>query len=662
MQFQPFRGMVLSLGQTRFEFLPHPLFPEDQKAVFVLEGGTAWIYQVRDCTTGALYALKVFKQAFRNAYSARLQAALAQYPALSALRAQERLCIQGGDYPRLVQEFPDIEYAIVMPWVSAPTWAGILQNPQASASYTPEQARQLAWATASALRSLEVNGLAHADIAGSNIALASDWQSLQLLDLENMYIPGMPPPPKCCHGSPGYQHRQLGPHGHWCPEGDRFAGAMLLTEILTWWNPRVRGRVPDGAETVFQPEELQGPENPCWRVVRDTLYTISPQLLALFDQAWFSPTLADCPPLSAWADALLQELTAVPTVPLPEEREGASTDEWDPEATLLRPKAIAERLKKETRPAQPPGSPAASAWKTGGDSLLPAPPPSRGSAVLEARSPGNAVVGPAYPPSLRTPVASRSIVVSLLLVLLLVGGGVLFAMRQPGPTRATRSTSPAVQSAFSSATARSYQQTATATAGSSTSPPADLPVPSAWHQVLNDPLTLSAHDSLWASGGLCQFQATAYEERSKGLNVCAHGGYSIAPSVYGDHYYRLDLSIQKGRQAGLVFRKRFTDYYYFSITTTGQYSLSFHAGSSGGGERTLVAGNASMIHQGLNQWNTLAVLVRGTSFALAINGVQVNFVTDATRLRGILGVAVNGPGPPVMLGQALFKNAVVWVP
>jgi len=275
--------------------------------VFSLEGGTAFIYKILNVDTNALYALKVFKQAFRNKYSATSTAALVNYKDLPALQADQRLCITKANHPELVNTYPEIEYAILMPWISAPTWAGLLLNSQFSATFTSEQARSMAQATADALSGLEAHGLAHADIAGANLVPAGDTQNIQLLDLENMYIPGLVSPRKKSQGTPGYQHRQPGPQGQWCAEGDRFASAILLTEILTWWHPRVRARVAEHAESLFRPEELQTPDPLCLQSVRETLYTFNPRLRELFDLAWSSGTMADCPPLRAWAAILSTE-------------------------------------------------------------------------------------------------------------------------------------------------------------------------------------------------------------------------------------------------------------------------------------------------------------------------------------------------------------------
>ncbi len=306
LRLQPFRGMLLQIGKTYFEFLPHPLFLDDAEAVFVLEGSSAFIYKLCHVDTGELYALKVFKRNVRNEQIAYIAATLAQFTDLPEFQAERRVCLTEYTYPELVRTYPELAYAVLMPWINEPTWTGILLNPRASAAYTRDQALSLARATADALARLEAHGLAHADIAGSNVVPSPDRRQIRLLDPECMYMPGMPAPQKMSQGTPGYQHQYLDARGQWCAEGDRFAGCILLAEMLTWWNPRVRARVADDAETIFRSEELQAPTTPCLQAVRDTLYTLDARLLELFDQAWLSRSLADCPPLQAWASALVK--------------------------------------------------------------------------------------------------------------------------------------------------------------------------------------------------------------------------------------------------------------------------------------------------------------------------------------------------------------------
>ena len=308
--FQPFPGMHLTIGTTYVEFLPHPLLPDDKDAVFVLEGGEALVYKVRAYKAGKTdqpvwHALKVFKPPYRGRRTLQVSKYLAEFVDQPGLQLSRHACITKTSSPELVRKFPELEFAVLMPWIEAATWAGVLLNQATSAHYTLTIARKQAISLASVLWNLESHGLAHTDVAGCNVLLSSPEGEVQLLDLEGMYVPGLPAPEKVSYGSPGYQHRCLGATGQWCPEGDRFAGAILLTEMLTWWNPEVRARTPEFAETLFRPEELQMTGLPCWVAVRETLQMMSSDLLALFDQAWNSATLAECPDFATWTLTLL---------------------------------------------------------------------------------------------------------------------------------------------------------------------------------------------------------------------------------------------------------------------------------------------------------------------------------------------------------------------
>lgn len=303
-RFQPFLGMYLRIGPGYFEFMPHPLFPQDKEAIFVVEGGEALVYQMRNMATQELCALKVIKPVYQGEHLARVAEALTRYADIPGLYLKHRVCLTKERYPELLATFPELEYATLMPWLSGHTWGGVMLNQASSANYSVKHARALALAVTNLLWNLEMRSLAHTDIAGGNLLLSSDVRRIQLLDVESMYIPDLPSPKKFSQGSPGYQHRHLGAYGQWCPEGDRFAGAILLTEILTWWNPRIRAHIADHAESLFRPEELQTTSSTVWQEVRNILWGMSPELLQLFDQAWSSNSLAECPDFATWARIL----------------------------------------------------------------------------------------------------------------------------------------------------------------------------------------------------------------------------------------------------------------------------------------------------------------------------------------------------------------------
>ncbi|HEX4206550.1 MAG TPA: serine/threonine-protein kinase [Ktedonobacteraceae bacterium] len=303
--FQPYVDMLLPIGSAFYRFLPHPYFPDDAQEVFAMEGGEGFVYKIQHTGHKTCYALKVLKPGYHDPYVVKVTQCLAQHAAIPGLFLAQRSCLTREQHPELIKRFPDLEYATICPWIEGRTWAGLMLDPHASAQYTLEHARSLATALAYVLWNLEAQSLAHTDISGGNVILGPNFTQVQLIDLEALYLPGVKLPRKRSQGSPGYQHSALDERGQCRPDGDRFAGAMLLTEMLTWWHPAVRARTPDEAESLFAPQELQRQETPRWHSVRNALLHINPALLTLFDQAWGSARLEDCPDFATWSMTLV---------------------------------------------------------------------------------------------------------------------------------------------------------------------------------------------------------------------------------------------------------------------------------------------------------------------------------------------------------------------
>jgi serine/threonine protein kinase len=304
-QFSPHRSTILTIEQREYRFLPHPYFPTDDE-VLAMEGGEAVIYQVQEIATRALYALKVPKPSYQDEHIARVAAALAPYRMNPGLYLGNRICLTKKNHAKLIAEYPELEYATLMPWLMGRTWAGLMLDQAASARYTRGQAFQLTLSMAQVLWNLEAYHLAHTDIAGGNVMLSPNLDRVELLDIEGLYIQGAPIPKLRSQGSPGYQHSQLDQRGQWRPDGDRFAGAILITEMLTWVNPFVRALTPDNAESLFQTRELQDQKTRRWEMVWKTLHEVCPPAVTLFERAWASHDLAECPDFSTWSLALIQ--------------------------------------------------------------------------------------------------------------------------------------------------------------------------------------------------------------------------------------------------------------------------------------------------------------------------------------------------------------------
>ncbi len=302
--FNPDLHTVLTIGPQTYQFTPHPLIPNE---VYQIPREQATTYQLIHKQDQSLWALKVIPASYRDARVIDVTNALVRYRHLPGLKAANRFCLSKFSCPDLIARYPLLEQAIVMPWIEGKTWAGFMDDSLASTNYSQEQAHQLALTTAHVLWNLEMRHLAHTDIAGDNVILLDDEQ-IELIDLEGCYLPSVPPPARKSRGWQGYQHQKLDHNKNYRPEGDRFAGAMLLTEMLTWWHPLVRAVTPDECDALFQAWDSESMEGRKRRLtaVRNTLWSINPKLQALFDRAWLSSDLADCPELSEWTLCLLE--------------------------------------------------------------------------------------------------------------------------------------------------------------------------------------------------------------------------------------------------------------------------------------------------------------------------------------------------------------------
>ncbi len=188
-------------------------------------------------------------------------------------------------------------------------------------------------------------------------------------------------------------------------------------------------------------------------------------------------------------------------------------------------------------------------------------------------------------------------------------------------------------------------------------------LPHAWHQVLDDPLTLAHHSQDWFfDGETCFYNAQAYEELDTGLNHCNYGGSAQYP--FHNLVYSLDLAIYRGDYAGLIFRLNHGNYYYFSLKIDGTYELSLHESTTGGHDILLYPDSSPIpspfIHRGLRQWNTLTVFAEGT-FQLWANGHYLATVSDRTLNVGTIAVGVSIGGENIVT-NAWFRNARVWQP
>ncbi|HEY7417675.1 MAG TPA: hypothetical protein VH593_21005 [Ktedonobacteraceae bacterium] len=300
-EFSPNVSTTLLIDGVLYGFLPHPVLLDE---VYKVVREQATTYQLRRKADNTLWALKVSNPGYRHPQIEQKTYQICRYAHLPGLQVASRTCLTKFKFPDLISLYPDLEYAVLMPWIAGKTWAGCIDDAATSATYTQQFAQELALTVAHTLWTLEANHITHSDIAGDNIIILG-VKHIELIDLENLYEHGSPLPEQPSRGWQGYQHRNMDARGNCRPEGDRYAGAILLTEILTWWKPLVRALTDGDSLFQLQNEDSSGVLMRRLKAVRSTLREISPGLQYLFDQAWNSYDLAACPDFATWVMYLL---------------------------------------------------------------------------------------------------------------------------------------------------------------------------------------------------------------------------------------------------------------------------------------------------------------------------------------------------------------------
>jgi WD40 repeat protein len=326
MAFRPNVGDELTLNGVTYRIAEHPAAPG---IPYGQEGRAGIVYCLERSPlpsgegSGVRAALKVFRARFRTPALVSQAEKLAAFADLPGLTVCRRTVLTPQRNADLLRREPDLTYAVLMPWIEGPTWTEVMLEKR---PLTPQQALDLARAFADILSCMEQNGIAHCDLSGPNVLLPmlaqptadrrpqtaySPSSTVELVDVEGLYAPGLPRPEALPSGSAGYAHRTAR-EGLWGPTADRFAGAVLLAEMLGWGDETVREACY--GETYFDPAEMPSTNPPLLSgegrgvrlsVLLSALARHYGQPVAdLFERAWTSETLADCPTFGEWLVAL----------------------------------------------------------------------------------------------------------------------------------------------------------------------------------------------------------------------------------------------------------------------------------------------------------------------------------------------------------------------
>jgi hypothetical protein len=334
--FRPNPNDALAIDGAAYRFTRHPTAPE---LPYGQSGRRATVYQLAG--GDALYALKVFTQNFRSprvAAAAEVQRPFATLPGLAACA---RTVLTPERHAELLGRHPDLAYAVLMPWVEGETWHEVVASRR---PLSPEQSHALAQSLAHILATMEHQGLAHCALAGPNVMVGGHGQAA-LVDLEDMYGPGLAPPEELPAGSPGYAHRTA-PQGQWGGIADRFAGAVLLAEMLGWCDERVR-QASDAGQ-FFDPGEVQHDGERYRTLLQSIRQRWGGALGDAFARAWHSVVLEDCPSFAEW----VQHIAALQAVGSAPDREQVATQA--PPAPVLPPPREQVATQAPLAPVLPP--------------------------------------------------------------------------------------------------------------------------------------------------------------------------------------------------------------------------------------------------------------------------------------------------------------------
>lgn len=314
MPFQPNIDDILEVGGIEYRFTGSTAqgLPESR------QGKHGTVYQLQ-APAGTKHALKIFTSRYRSPIHARNAPILLPYASIPGLQVCTRTVITPQRDAPLLNQVPELAYAVLMPWVDGITWQEYIQNGE---PLTPAQCRIIALSLANLLRIMEQKGIAHCDLAGSNVMLPGlEWNdqagvvkedrasSAALVDVEHFYAPELSQPEYPPDSLAGYTP-QYASQGVWGPLADRFSGAVLLAEMLGWCDSSVR--MIAYPNTFFYAGEMQN-NTERFRVLHEAIKNRWGNALAkTFSQVWYSRNQEDCPAFQRWYQQISEGTTVQP--------------------------------------------------------------------------------------------------------------------------------------------------------------------------------------------------------------------------------------------------------------------------------------------------------------------------------------------------------------
>lgn len=314
MSFQPNPGDQLDINGITYLVGQHPVAPG---IAYAQTGRQGTVYKLipLDGNEYESKALKVFFPKFRVPAMVYQSEQMKKYSEVSGLQVCNRDVLTPERNGKLISEHGDLLYSVLMPWINGITWFDIICDKKL---LTPNESLILAASFAGIGSAMEQRGIAHCDLSAPNVLLPffSEDESpegssaVELVDVEQIYSPKMDRPDALLAGSAGYAAHRIVNSGLWSSYADRFAGAVILAEMLGYSDQDIVNRTY--GESYFDQRELQTSCDRYMKLQQSLEKRYGRKIAELFSRAWNSQDLSSCPTFGEW-------LIAISTVQLIEE-------------------------------------------------------------------------------------------------------------------------------------------------------------------------------------------------------------------------------------------------------------------------------------------------------------------------------------------------------
>lgn len=279
-------------------------------------GARAIIYKIQNIQSGTIHALKIFRPQYQFSYSKETfdyaQRTLCNIPAFAWI-AQRFMINQANDSTLLrARANTFLENAIVMPWLEFDNITDVrFLVKKGYLTLTNDDTFKIARSFFESMHQLELLGIAHGDIASSNILIDTTNHKVHIIDVEDIFHDSLVKPKAVLDGPGGSQgYRFSASFSSWDVMADRFASAVLIAELLTLNDTDIVSAVQDNRkETTFTQMELDlrhsDTADSLIRQIEAKLTAIDVQAGPLFKRAMSAQFLNRVPAITEWMQIFL---------------------------------------------------------------------------------------------------------------------------------------------------------------------------------------------------------------------------------------------------------------------------------------------------------------------------------------------------------------------